>query len=768
MHQVFRFLLLLCAAGAAVSVAVADHRPPGEPILQGVEYADHKDTAAIQIMFTDEVEYVSVAPRRIASIYTIRFKFRQSSAGKPDAKSSSNKPPKGESAFHPKEVLKPPVSPAIPLGNVVFTEDSLGPKLLLSFSKYVRIEVLPGPGANALTIKLPEIAAGVERSLPKSKRKREAPLPLVAPAVAPIVAPPVAPKDAPTVEPAVVPKSDLPTKQVTESEADKLMRLGKDALTRGENDKAIQIFTKLMGFEGSEQQRDALEFLGVARERNDQVAHAKSIYSQYIKQYPKGESTDRVRQRLADLISHQMKPKKKLKQADESTLVKSYTSQTFGSLSQYYYYGSNDIKGTNKHLDQSLLISQLSTSWRVRTTNYDIRNFLYGNHDYDFLDDENGDFILSQFYSDIKNSKAGFYAKLGRQSGSSGGVLGRFDGVLLGYDLLRQMRVNVVWGYPVEFQNKSSISTDKPFWGLNFEFSDVITNLDLAPYYIHQDVNGITDREAAGYELRYFHASKGNFFNLVDYDIYFKALNILLLRGQYNITDRSNVNFNFDYRRTPLLQSSTATQSGAANGATVEDLLQTLNAEEIRDLALKWTGESTATTLGVSHQASERVQFNADLTQSEQTSKTLNVDQITVDDSKDKQHYVSTQMIFNRLLNDRDTYVFGLRWSDTANYDNYLLSVAVRLPVQAWRWDLTYRIDTREEKDGPTLTRNRPTVKLDYKVGKDMELQFQVGMEMWRYAKGNTKSDPTATSPPDVSDENHNRYNANVGYHWNF
>ena len=731
MRNLLMPIMWLAAVVFIVPVAYADHNRPGDSILQGVEYVDHRGTAAIKVNFTDEVEYVSVAPKRIASIYTIRFRFR-SAKQQDDIRDERD----SKSTFHPKEVLKPPVSPAIPLGNVMFTEDSLGPKLLLSFGKYVRIQVLPGPGANALTIKLPDIAAGVERSIPPAKKKPKA-------------------KRQPAEKPKE--KAVAPSEAVTESTPKKLMRLGREALTAGENNRAIQIFTNLLSIEEHDLSQDALENLGIARERNDQVAHAKSIYTQYLEKYPKGEGTDRVRQRLADLIAHQLKPRKKLKQADESGTAGSYTSQTFGSFSQYYYFSRNDIAETDQHMEQSLLISQLSTSWRIRTANWDIRNYVYGNHDYDFLDDESGDFVLNHLYADIKNSTAGLYIKFGRQSGSSGGLLGRFDGMLVGYDLFKQTRLNMVGGFPVEYQAKTSVTRNKPFWGLNFEFADLVRNLDLAPYYIKQQVDGITDREAAGFEIRYFHPTAGNFFNLVDYDMYFDALNILLMRGQYNLSDKGNVNFNLDHRRSPLLQSSTATQS-SVSVTTVEQLLRTLNEEEIRDLALELSGESTAATLGMSYQASDHVQFNADYTWSEQSNNNADEVQQTIVETKDKQNYVSTQFIYNRLLSDRDTYVLGLRWSDTSSYNNYLLSLAARLPVASWRWDFTYRIDMREDVDGDKLVRNRPTIKLDYRLGKRMELQGQLGFEAWRYSGGQDG----------VTNPDYNRVTANIGYHWNF
>lgn len=685
--MVLSLLLLIAAPAYAAS-----------RILEGMNYTQHKGSPAIRINLGEGIEFRSHSPKKAAKIHTIRFRFRDRDL---------------EDEFHPNESLMAPVSKKIPLTLMVFSQDGLGPRLVASFDQPVKLDVIMGPGSNAITLKLSGIPKKGKAETPKSKTKPE---------------------------------------KTTSS--DKLFQMGKKALKEGKPKRAIQLFTKLRGIKNHPKQRDALEMLGVARERNDQHAHAKSLYREYLHLYPEGESSDRVRQRLADLISHQVSPKKKLKAGKKSRGKNASFSRTFGSLSQYYYFAENDIPNID-NVEQSLLLTHLSYSWHVRNAGFDIRNFFYANHEHDFIRDVDDEMEINSMYSDIKHSQAGFYSKIGRQSSSSAGVLGRFDGLLLGYDMFKQSRLNLVAGYPVEYSDKDTVATHRPFWNSSIEFTDIVPNLDWSPYYVHQQVDGITDRQAAGYELRFFSPRKGNFFNMVDYDLNFTQLNIFLLRGQYHLSESNAINLNLDHRKSPLLHTSNAT-IGETENDTVEKLLQNLTEEEIMDLANDRTGEATAVTLGGAHNPGETLQINADVTHARQTFNTVSSVDGTLTEEEDSQDYYSLHMIFNRLLNHNDTFVLGLRYSDTSTYTNTLVSLAARIPFErTWRLDIRYRHDIRDSDNGAFLARKRPLIKVDYRPSRDMTIQLELSAEWWAYS---------GTS----NNEDYQRTLANLGYRWNF
>ena len=399
------------------------------------------------------------------------------------------------------------------------------------------------------------------------------------------------------------------------SPAYKLLALGRAALKEGNNKRAIQIFTKMLGMPPGAERQEALELLGVSRQRNGQHAHAKAMYREYLKQYAETDGAARVKQRLSDLLHGQLKPKERLKLSKKSG--KKSTSRFYGSFAQYYYRGQNSTEETGTTVDQSLLLNQLSMSWRIRNPDYEIRNFLYASHSHDFVSTAGKPLTPQTAYSQIKNSRLGFSARLGRQTGSKGGVLGKFDGLQASYDVAHSISINAVGGYPVNISEKRKIQTAKPFWGIGFELDGGRNQIDVLPYYIHQDVDGIVDREAVGSEFRYF-GKEGNFYALVDYDIAYTDLNIYLFRGQYNWRKSTIFSLNFDYRNSPLLFTSNAL-IGRTDVSSIEELLVIRTEDEIRDLAESRVGTAKTLSVGVGHTFNSRYQANADLTLAQQS-----------------------------------------------------------------------------------------------------------------------------------------------------
>ncbi|MDQ1362326.1 MAG: hypothetical protein QG652_186, partial [Pseudomonadota bacterium] len=118
-----------------------------------------------------------------------------------------------------------------------------------------------------------------------------------------------------TTPPAPVTKPVITTANKTQlAETEKNLRLAalmedaKASLIQKKYDRAIQIYTRVTGEGESPYQKEAQEFLGVARERNGQLAHATAEYRKYLALYPAGEDTERVRQRLNGLLTAADKP----------------------------------------------------------------------------------------------------------------------------------------------------------------------------------------------------------------------------------------------------------------------------------------------------------------------------------------------------------------------------------------------------------------------------------------------------------------------------
>jgi hypothetical protein len=690
-------LLLCLCAWPLMAVAQLPSRT-----VESIDYLDQDGAVAVEISFSGPVQYLSHFPLERGASVEIFLGPRSLVDPEVDTLPFT-------------QALRAPKSKQIPLSQVTFQINERGDiSLSLNFTQVLRFKVMGGSDPATIRVVLPDLAA---KALP-------------AKAVA--AAPPVA-----------APKDSL----------ENMLREGREALKDGHNARAIQVFTKLLSLPAHKYSPLAMELLGVARERNGQAAHAKVLYEEYLKQYPQDEGVTRVKQRLADLLSGQIKPKLRLKAAKKPR-AKAMESQFYGSFAQYYYRGQNDVENVGSSIDQSLLLNQLSLNWRLRNEDYDIRNILYASQSQDFISDTGKAPTVETAYSQIKNNRLGFTGKLGRQYGSGGGVLGKFDGLRASYDMRRTLSVNTVLGYPVDISDKRHLQSDKPFWGVGFAWDGEGKAVDILPYYIHQQVDGIVDREAVGSEFRYFNPL-GNFYALIDYDIAYSDLNIYLFRGQYNWRQDTVLNFSMDYRNNPLLFTSNALL-GRTDVTTIDELLATHSEQQVYDLAESQVGNAATVSLGMSHTFNDRYQLSADLTHAVQVYVLEDVTTGVLSSERELQTYLYVQLIANRWLNERDTSVFGLRLSQTSSYDEVSLSASNRLPLgRHWRIDSRLRLDLRHNDSGEESTKLRPSVKLDHNPSQRWHFEAELGMELWRYSG--------TTNNPDFS-----RLFATVGYRWDF
>jgi hypothetical protein len=489
----------------------------------------------------------------------------------------------------------------------------------------------------------------------------------------------------------------------------------------------------------------------VARQRNGQKAHAKAMYREYLKQYPDSEGASRVKQRLQDLLYAQLKPKGQLK--SKKSKNKNTTSRIYGSFSQYYYRGQSDIEGVDSSVDQSMLLNQVSLNWRIRSADYDVRNYVFATQNYDYASESGKALTLQTAYSQFKNNRWGFTGRAGRQTGS-GGVLGKFDGLRGSYDVTNKIAVNAVMGYPVDFSDKRSIQSEKPFISIGAELDGEGKGVDVLPYYIRQEVDGIIDREAIGSEFRYFH-SLGNFYALMDYDIAYDDLNMYLFRGQYNWQKNTIFSLNFDFRNSPLLFTSNAL-IGRTDVSSIKELLEVRSEERIYELAENRVGTSKTLSLGVSHTFNSQYQLNGDLTVAQQEYVIDDVTPGFVVGVSEQQIFLSSQLIANRWINEHDITVLGVRLSQTENYNEISLSASNRLPLKnKWKFYTRMRADFRQAESGEDLSKYRPSVKWNFHQNQTMYYEAELGMEWWRYGG-------------DSNNPDFQRIFVNLGYRWNF
>lgn len=512
---------------------------------------------------------------------------------------------------------------------------------------------------------------------------------------------------------------------------DALMEEARQKMTAEDYSRAIRIYTKVSLSAENRYSQDALEFLGLARERKAQLAQAKLVYRKYLERYPDGEGAERVRQRLLALITVRKQPREKLRTPQARGSQQTADWSMFGGLSQFYRRDESttglDEDDEITTVTQSSLDTNMDMTARRRSDNLDIRTRFTGGYLHDFLDDGvSSETTVSSLYFDAQNKNHRLSMRLGRQSRSSGGVLGRFDGLLLGFPLGKKFSVSGVAGYPVE-SSRDNVETDRYFYGLTLAADGFARGWDANIFAIEQRLEGFTDRRAIGGELRYFDPNL-SFFSLVDYDIHYNELNIGQFLGNWILPDKTTINLTLDYRNSPILTTRNALTGQGVD--SLNALQDNFSDSEIYDLARDRTTTSKLATLGVSRPLHEKLQISGDVTVTNlsDTDESGGVE-ATVGTGTD--YFYNLQLIGSNLITTGDITILGLRYADTDDTGITSMTFNIRYPFNRdLRINPRFRVDYRKNRDDNTdQIIYRPALRTSYQVRRKLRLEAEIGGE---------------------------------------
>ena len=596
------------------------------------------------------------------------------------------------------------------------------------------------------------------------------------PAVAPAAPPALPPAQATSTKPAPINGTVPP-----ERDASKLLEQARDALTRGDNTAALQILGNLLRLPPNTSSQDAQELIGLAQERLGNISSARKEYSLYLKLYPEGVGADRVRQRLAAMDTPAAQAKLKTPARKETG------GSLNGSFSQHYYNGQSQTDSTTTVLgpatttsltsaDQSALINNLDIRARYRSGDWDNRLVIRDSYTASFLDNVDSTNRLYSAYLETADRTGGFSARLGRQPGTSGGVLGRFDGATLGYNLLPKWRMNLVAGTPVDFY---PVPYSKQFWGASFDLGLFAEHWNGSLYYIQQTVDDIADRQAAGGDLRFF-SPTGSALLYVDYDTLFGQLNIATFQGNWQSSPATTWNTLIDRRMAPTLMTSNALFT-APSGSTIPSLLATMTEEQLHQQAVDNTPSFDTAMLGVAHNLSTTWQIGADVKRYELSAPPTSPSVTTILGTGATMMY-TTQAIANGLFRQRDLTVLSVSHLDGIAYKGELLSLSQRMLFQD-RWTVDLGLSYYMQQGVPVQTvidpgtgpethsiqtdntRLAPMLRIGYRWGKSVtfETEYTVDLGTTTVTDQNITTGTTATT-----DQTVRRSYFMLGYRWDF
>ena len=465
---------------------------------------------------------------------------------------------------------------------------------------------------------------------------------------------------------------------------------------------AITLYQQVMDLPANSRSREAMEFLGLARERLGQRAQAKKVYEQYLRRYPGGEGSGRVRQRLESLITATLPEQEKLRlgrKEDEAQW------DIYGSLSQFYLRDTFRVDDAPTETTASAFSTDLDLIGIRRSGDADTRLRVTAGHYHDLMADSDGDDVrVSSLYAEHHDRGIGWWARAGRQSSNRDGALGRFDGLKLGYALGKRIEATVIAGYPVE-SSRDSLDSSRSFTGVALDLGPFADSWEFSLYGLEQEVESLVDRRTVGGELRYFRPDL-MVLGLTDYDTFYDELNIGMLLANWTLKDETTLNATVDVRKTPTLSTSSAligqTTGPAAAPVAVDDMaeLRTLYSDDtIYQLARDRTAEIRTLTLGASRPLSKRLRLGGDLSIMH-TSATEASGGVAAIPETDNEYFLNIQAIGTGVLNGDDISTLGLRLSDTTTARGIGIYASSRLPVgKHWRFYPRLRVDHRSWKE---------------------------------------------------------------------
>ncbi len=509
---------------------------------------------------------------------------------------------------------------------------------------------------------------------------------------------------------------------------------GQKAIKKKKYGQAIALFSRILQAPESKFTPVALEFLGLARERNKQLAHAKAEYQDYLKRYPSGSGAKRVRQRLAGLVTSTKAPKNGLRKAKNNQKKEGITSSISGSLSSYYFRNDRyrdlaqpySFTSRSHELGQSELVNSVDITARVETPNSTSKMRFSGSHIKDFVDSKGRDYRLSSLYFDTHYEPWALSTRIGRQSLNTSGIPGRFDGASFGWQYSSLFKFNAAVGAPVSSTRNLFLEEERFFFGASVDITPLWDAVDGSLYFIEQTgLSNNLERRAIGAELRYSNDNQSAF-GLLEYDIAQGDINTAMFSGSHTFADKSVLTFSADYRRSFLLKTVNSldnTQTG------FDTLVQTLKGNDGYEYYFDRSAISKTASIGFSKPITKNFQVNLNATVTNfQFGKFDNIDGTLPEGNE---YFYSGQLIGNSLLKDGDIYTLGLRYADTLSYDAWTVDLNARYPVtRNLRIGPRLRVRTRKQKTGDTQeTSVLPSVRMNYQYMRKHHFELELGSE---------------------------------------
>ena len=568
------------------------------------------------------------------------------------------------------------------------------------------------------------------------------------------------PAEAPTA-PSRAPQRTLPPT----AELEQLAAHARTAMQDRDYDAAIRLYTKLLEYPEHAGRPQAQEYLGLARERKGQLAQAKLEYLEYLRRYPDGTDAELVKQRLAAIVTLDGASVPGGDAPDGSRW------QLSGALAQEYRNDRNTLTSggvSASGVGQAALDSNADLQLRRRGDVFDFKARVYAGYlaDMHSLQGVAGsEVVLPQAFIEVDDSASHWVGRLGRQSQSTGGVYGTFDGVYFGWLVRPGLRLGVAAGSPLQTY-AATFSHEREFGNLSAEFLGVVPGLDLSAFAYQSNASGVLDARQVGVESRYYrngHSIVGQ----LDYDLSYHVLNSATVLASWALPGRWTFTGIGDHRKTPFAGTFNALIGQPTS--SLGDLVSSLGIDAVRALALDRSAASDTVTLGVQRPVGERMQWGVDAAFSRIGGAPASGGVAAVP-SSGTAISLSTQLLGGGWLVDSDIDTVGLSYTSRAGTKvesvygtaRYSLASSVRIGP---RLQLSYTTGNDPNTGTSAGWSASPALLADWRFRRG-SVQFEAGYERAAYNSSlgpGVPIDPNNPSPTLV-DQSTKRVWFSLGY----